>query len=238
VYLTKKIMPAKSTRVRSTASPKSEKNIPSSVPSLDLPIPISPRSSKSSVKKTPSPSKKNNVSSKKSSPVPVPVSPKNKKKAEIDSKAPSPKAKKATTAQTNDEGTTGNGKRSFKILRSSTGKVGGRYLNLSPDAAARKAGRQLFSDIKKNDPDKFDRMAQAQERHTFTLVETTRGTAACRKSAPREYAVTLKKKKNPIIVQRGDSTAIPYAYDHIIESFGVAKDGIEKPKVGRPRKKD
>lgn len=226
-------MPAKTVRARSTSSPKSEKNVPSSIPSLDLPVPVSPRISKTSNKKVSSlPTTKTGSSASKK-----PVSPKtSKKNAEVDSKVPSPKKKTQKVASTEDGTTTSNGKRSFKILRSSTGKVGGRYLNLSPDAAARKAGRQLFSDIKKNDPDKFDRMAQDQERHTFTLVETTRGTTASRKSAPREYAVTLKKKKNPVLVKRGDSTPIPYAYDHIIESFGVAKDGIEKPKVGRPRK--
>jgi hypothetical protein len=96
--------------------------------------------------------------------------------------------RKPTSPKKSDDG-----ERSFTIVSSSTGKVGGRYTGLNPDVAARKAARQLFGKIKRESLEKFDKMALDEDRHSFVLAETFASSNGHRRTPNREYTVTLGK---------------------------------------------
>lgn len=121
-------------------------------------------------------------------------------------------------------------KRSFTVLNSSTGSTGGRYISASPEAAAKKAGRQLFR--------KKEAKGLAKKKApkiTFTIVETTREAGGARKSEPREYTVTRTEKKNPETFVRG-GVEITVNYDYNIVAGGVSAATTSPTRTTSPRR--
>ena len=107
-------------------------------------------------------------------------------------------------------------KRSFTVSESSVGFAGGRYISKTPEAAAKKAGRQLFR--KKEAAGLIKR--SKTPKITFVISETTRETNGHRRTEPRKYTVSRIKKDKPEILARG-GVEIVVNFDYKVVSNGV-----------------
>jgi hypothetical protein len=107
------------------------------------------------------------------------------------------------------------GKRSFTVSESSIGFSGGRYISKTPEAAAKKAGRQLFR--KKGAAS----LRAKAPKITFVITETTREKGGVRRTEPRKYTVTRVQKAVPDVFVRG-GVKIIVNYDYKVTSSGLA----------------
>lgn len=108
-------------------------------------------------------------------------------------------------------------KRSFTVSESSIGFSGGRYISKTPEAAAKKAGRQLF---RKKEAAGLLKRSKAPK-ITFVVSETTREKAGVRRTEPRKYTVTRIQKAKPDVFVRG-GVEIVVNFDYKVTAGGLA----------------
>ena len=124
-------------------------------------------------------------------------------------------------------------KRSFTVTASSIGATGGRYISTSPEAAAKKAGRQLFR--KKEAKSLLKKKAP---KITFMITETTREAGGSRKSEPREYTVTRTEKNKPeTFVRGGVEITVNFDYKVVATSSSAPPAAVSSPRASSPRRR-
>lgn len=109
-------------------------------------------------------------------------------------------------------------KRSFTVSESSIGFAGGRYISKTPEAAAKKAGRQLF---RKKEAAGLLKRSKTAPKITFVVSETTREKGGHRRTEPRKYTVTRVQKAKPDVFVRG-GVEITVNFDYKVVAGGLA----------------
>jgi len=130
--------------------------------------------------------------------------------------AASPVAARQKRARADDAEPAKGEPRTFTVFDSSIGFKGGRYISKTPEAAARKAGRQLFRRFFRDPASEGVTVAPVVD---FSIRETGDGDA---KKAIRKYEATRETKDTPDMVERkGAALPIPHLYTYKIKARGL-----------------
>lgn len=142
-------------------------------------------------------------------------------------KAAAPPAKKKDVAEEGASSTADPKKlRRFTVSESSTGRTGGEYNSRTPEAAARKAGRQLF--IHKT-------AGELANRDSATIKFSIRETSGTEKKV-RHYTVNRTKKDKPEVITR-NGYEIVYVFDYVVKPASSSTPASQEPPKKRASKK-